>query len=263
VRISGLGLHSGTDTSVTINPADADTGVIFRVDGATVNGVASNVVDTSRGTTIGLNGRKVKTVEHLMAALHGSGVDNAVVDVEGEEMPAVDGSAKPFLEAINSVGTIEQDAERVVLKITEPVWAVRNGSYILAVPSDRLKITYIMRYDHPMIGTQSATFVMRDGNFLEEIAPARTFVLYEELPGLISRQLAKGGDLSNAIVVWQNSVSTALRFPDELVRHKVLDLVGDLRLLGCSLCAEIVAVKSGHALNVDFVNRLQNVYGHT
>jgi UDP-3-O-[3-hydroxymyristoyl] N-acetylglucosamine deacetylase len=257
VTISGTGLHSGDKAVVTIHPATVNAGIVFGGNGSEVRGLVSNVVDTSRGTTLGSNGTRVRTVEHLLAALRGTGVDNAFVEVQGPEMPALDGSALGFVEAIGSVGTIEQPEPKTVMTLSEPIWVRANGSYILAVPSSRLRITYIMRYEHPLIGSQSVRFVLQEKQFAKNIAPARTFVLYEELAGLKSQQLARGGSIQNAIVVWRDRVSSDLRFRDEFARHKVLDLVGDMTLLGEELRADIVAVKSGHALNVEFVRQVR------
>jgi UDP-3-O-[3-hydroxymyristoyl] N-acetylglucosamine deacetylase len=256
VTISGTGLHSGDRTVVVLHPAEEDAGIVFGGSGERVAGLAANVVETSRGTTLGCNGTRFRTVEHLMAALHGLGIDNSYVEVQGSEMPALDGSSMPYVDAICSAGTVTLSKRRTVLKLKEPIWVKRDGSFILAVPSDRLKITYVMSYEHPLIGTQTATFVLTESNFRRHIAPARTFVVYEEIAGLVSQQLAKGGTLANAIVVWQDRLSADLRFPDELARHKVLDLIGDLALVGGKLAAEIVAVKSGHALNVEFAREL-------
>lgn len=257
VRLYGKGLHSGGDTCVVIHPAPENSGITFRNAELTINGVAAHVVDTSRGTTIGFNGTRIRTVEHLMAALRGRGVDNAVVEVFGLEAPALDGSALPYVEAIDSVGLVELSAERRPVALREPVWVQQNGSFVLAVPAPRLSITYVMDYAHPMIGSQSATYVLSESDFGREIAPARTFVLYEEVAALLESDLARGGSFDNAIVVWQDRMSSELRFPDELVRHKMMDLVGDLALVGGLLHADVVAVKSGHALNVEFAREVR------
>jgi len=232
---------------------------VFSNGGETIHGLASNVVDTSRGTTIGRNGTRVRTIEHLMAALRGTGVDNALVEVSGPEIPALDGSALPYVEAITEVGKVELAQPRQTVAISDPVWLQRNGSFILAVPSSELRITYVMNYDHPLIGSQSATYVLREGEFRGELAPARTFVLYEEVAELLDNDLARGGSLDNVIVVWRDKLSSNLRFPDELARHKIVDLLGDLSLVGGLLQAEVLAVKSGHALNVDFAKEVQRV----
>ncbi|MGC8863277.1 MAG: UDP-3-O-acyl-N-acetylglucosamine deacetylase [Armatimonadota bacterium] len=256
VRLVGRGLHGGGESRVVIHPAEADAGIVFRDSEQVIPGLVANVVDTSRGTTLGVNGVRIRTVEHVMAALRGRGVDNAVIEVFGSEMPALDGSALPYVEAIDAVGLVRQDAPRRTIRLQEPVIVQQNGSFIAAVPAAALTITYVMNYDHPLIGAQSATYELSESDFGREIAPARTFVLYEEVAGLLDNDLARGGSLENAIVVWRDRMSSRLRFPDELVRHKVMDLVGDLALIGGLLEAEIVAVKSGHALNVQFAKEV-------
>jgi len=261
VVLSGKGLHSGSDTTVEIHPAPENTGIVFRHGLRTVAGLASNVVDTSRGTTIGFNGFRVLTIEHLMAALHGSGVDNAYVEVHGGETPALDGSAAPYIAAIESVGRVEQEAERHRISITEPICVRRKDSFILAVPASEMRITYVLDYDHPMIGCQTSDYVLSENDFGSKIAPARTFVLYEEVAELLDRELARGGSVENVIVIWNDRMSSPLRFPDELVRHKVMDIVGDLALVGAYLNAEILAVRSGHALNIEFAKEVLRTTG--
>lgn len=261
VKLSGKGLHSGRDTVVEIHPAPENTGIVFRHGLHTVSGLASNVVDTSRGTTIGFNGFRVLTIEHLMAALRGTGVDNAYVEVVGGETPALDGSAKAYVKAFRSAGLVEQEAERRTISIAEPICVRRQDSFILAVPSDRMSITYVIDYDHPMIGSQSSNYVLNESDFAKEIAPARTFVLYEEVAGLLDQELAQGGSLDNVIVVWRDRMSSRLRFRDELVRHKVMDIVGDLALVGGIINAEILAVRSGHALNIEFAKEVLRTVG--
>lgn len=256
VTLVGKGLHSGSETKVKIHPAPENTGIVFRHGLRTVAGIATNVIDTSRGTTIGFDDFRVMTIEHLMAALRGSGVDNAYVDVHGVETPALDGSAGQYVSAIQSVGLIEQEAERGCISITETICVRRKDSFILAVPADEMKITYVLDYDHPMIGSQTFYYSLNRHDFGDEVAPARTFVLYEEVAGLLDRELARGGSIENVIVVWQDKMSSPLRYADELVRHKVMDMVGDLSLVGGHLNAEILAVKSGHALNVEFAKEV-------
>ncbi|MEN6372785.1 MAG: UDP-3-O-acyl-N-acetylglucosamine deacetylase [Armatimonadota bacterium] len=256
VNIRGTGLHSGDRCEVILHPAEEDTGIVFIGNGEQVAGLATNVVETARGTTLGYNGTKYRTIEHLMAALNGLGVDNSLVEVLGPEMPALDGSSMPYVEAILSAGTVTLHKPRNIFKLTEPVYASRNDSFILAVPSDRMKITYVLKYDHPMIGLQTSTFELSEEGFTKEIAPARTFVMYEEIAALLSQHLARGGSIDNAIVIWQDRYSSDLRFKDELSRHKILDIIGDLALIGGRMNAEILAVKSGHALNVVFAQEL-------
>jgi UDP-3-O-[3-hydroxymyristoyl] N-acetylglucosamine deacetylase len=259
VRLSGTGLHSGAESTVTIHPAAENSGIVFREGRRSVRGDVSNVVDTSRGTTIGFNGTRIRTVEHLMAALRGTGIDNAEIEVTGSELPALDGSALPYCDAFLAAGLVEQTAERKAIAIDEPICVQQNGSFILAIPAPELRLTYVMNYDHPLIGAQSATYVLREWDFAQEIAPARTFVLYEEVAALLDNDLARGGSFDNAIVLWQDRMSCKLRFSDELVRHKVMDLIGDVSLVGGLLQAEVVAVKSGHALNVSFAREVRRV----
>lgn len=261
VTLEGTGLHGGGKVRVVIHPAPEDTGIVFYDGGCEVPGVVFNVIDTSRGTTIGINGCRVRTIEHLMSALRGTGVDNAVVEVFGSETPALDGSAWPYVEAIDAVGLVVQESARKTISIDQPVCVQTNGSFILAVPAQELRITYVMSYDHPLIGSQTATYRLKEADFGTEIAPARTFVLYEEVAGLFESQLARGGSLDNVIVVWQDRMSSDLRFPDELVRHKLVDLVGDLALIGGLLHAEVLAVKSGHTLNIKFASEVLKRYG--
>ncbi len=256
VRIEGKGLHGGEASTILIHPAGPDKGIRFRDSHGTIQGIASNVVDTSRGTTLGVNGTRIRTVEHLMAALRGRGIDNAVVEVMGSEMPALDGSALPYVKALDAVGQIELELPRRVIELSEPVVVRQNGSFIAAVPASSLRITYVMNYDHPMIGSQIATYEFSERDFGKQIAPARTFVLYEEVKELLDNDLARGGSVENAIVIWQDRMSSRLRFRDELVRHKVMDLIGDLALAGGLVHADVVAVKSGHALNVQFASRI-------
>lgn len=256
VKLSGRGLHSGRETVVEMHPAPENTGIVFTHGAGVVSGLASNVVDTSRGTTIGFNGFRVLTIEHLMAALRGTGVDNAYIEVVGGETPALDGSAAPYVRAIEEVGLTQQESLRRRITISEPVCVRRDDSFILAVPASELTITYVMNYDHPLIGTQSSIYTLSEGSFARDFAPARTFVLYEEVAGLLDRELAKGGSVDNAIVVWPDRMSSELRFPDELVRHKVVDMIGDLSLVGGLLTAEVLAVRTGHALNVQFAQEV-------
>ena len=258
-RLSGAGLHSGTECEIVILPAEEDTGIIFVSDGCEVPGLAANVVDTSRSTTLAADGRRITTSEHVMAALRGAGIDNARVEVPQGEAPAMDGSALAYVEAIVDAGVRKQSRNRRTCALRGPARAASGDAYILAEPADELKIRYMMSYAHPMIGEQRVEFLISEAVFRKEIAPARTFVIYEEVADLLSRRLAQGGSLSNTIVVFRDRLSCELRFPDELARHKVLDLIGDLALLGAPLRAEITAFKSGHALNVEFVRHLSEV----
>ncbi len=261
IHLTGKGLHSGEKVDIRVHPAPSYTGIVFTDGVTTVQAKASNVVDTSRGTTVGSNGTKYRTVEHLLAALRGCGVDNAVIEMNGAETPALDGSAAPYAQALEAAGIISLDSYRRYIELDKPVCVRTNGSFILAVPSDEMRITYVMNYKHPMIGSQVFSYVLDEANFSSEIAPARTFVLYEEVAALLENDLALGGTLDNVIVVWKNYMSCGLRYKDELVRHKVVDLIGDLSLAGGIIKAEILAVKSGHTLNVELAKLVERAQG--
>ncbi len=259
VSLTGKGLHSGADTKVTIYPAPKDTGIIFSVGGEHIPAVAENVVDLSRGTTLGKNGRRVMTVEHLLSALYGKGVDNAIIDVDGGETPAIDGSAYAYSEAIDSAGVVELESPRRFIRLKEPICVQSGDSFIIAVPAPSFQVSYVLNYDHPMIGSQIRTYVLDESDYGAEIAPARTFVLYEEVAALLDQDLARGGTIDNVIVIWQDRLSSSLRFEDELVRHKILDIIGDFALCGGLVEAEVLAVKSGHRLNNEFARRIRQI----
>jgi UDP-3-O-[3-hydroxymyristoyl] N-acetylglucosamine deacetylase len=257
IRLAGKGLHSGESVTVDVHPAPSHTGIVFKNGSTDVPAKASSVVDTSRGTTVGSNGHRYRTVEHLLAALRGCGVDNAVIEMQGPEAPAMDGSAGPYAEAIESAGLVSLDSYRRCLGLDEPICVRNNGSFILAVPAEEMTVTYVMNYNHPMIGSQVFTYTLNELDFATEVAPARTFVLYEEVAALLESDLALGGSLENVIVVWKSYMSTALRYKDELVRHKVVDMVGDLSLAGGIIRADILAVKSGHTLNIELARLVE------
>lgn len=258
-KLSGAGLHSGEIVEVVLRPADEDTGIVFLRGDTVIPAMAGNVVDTRRGTTVGTNGLTVMTVEHVMAALSGCSIDNAMVEVGGSEMPAMDGSALPFVNAIHEAGAVEQARDRRRRVLRETVSLDANGACITASPSDSFSISYELNYDHPMIGRQCVEFSLGEVDFAAEIAPARTFVLYEEVAALLNQRLAQGGNADNTIVIWQDHFSCPLRFPDELARHKALDLIGDLALAGFPINAKIRAVRSGHALNVELAKKMIQV----
>jgi UDP-3-O-[3-hydroxymyristoyl] N-acetylglucosamine deacetylase len=257
--LSGVGLHSGNMVDITIRPAPADTGIVFQDERSQVAALASNVVDTSRGTTIGNKISHFKTVEHLVASLYAMGIDNAIVEMHGGESPALDGSALVYVQQIQKTGVVAQDSFREYIELSEPLWIGSEKGYILAVPSDELRFTFVLQYNHPMIGSQVVSYKLDESDFTSQIAPARTFALYEEVQYLLEHNLAKGGSVENAIIIWHDHFSTPLRFEDELVRHKVLDIIGDLALAGKRLKAEVLAVKSGHTMHTQFAKILQSI----
>ncbi len=268
VSCQGVGLHSGIDVKLTMRPAAADHGIVFvRTDGArpvSIPATAAHVVDTALATTLGKNGAKVGTVEHLLAALAGLGIDNVRVELNGPEVPIMDGSAAPFTYLIKSAGVRVQDAPKSFLVIKKPV-AVSEGEKTASLaPSGRFKIDCTIDFCHPLISDQSFQMEFSDRTFSREIARARTFGFLRDVEMLKKVGLAKGGSLENAIVVDEFSILNpdGLRFPDEFVRHKVLDAMGDVSLFGRPVIGHLTVYKSGHALNHKLVEKVLSDPAH-
>lgn len=259
VCLEGIGVHSGQHSRVTVEPAEEETGILFEVNGECIPALAEYVVNTDRCTTLGLNGVRVMTVEHLLSALAGLGVDNARVKVEGVEVPVLDGSARPWAERFRKAGLREQGAPRHRVPLTRPVSIMTGDRGIWAIPHPERLLVTIVHYEHPMVGTQVAWFDLDKLDYLEEVAPARTFGFWEEVEALLARGKALGGSIDNAVVIFRDHYSSPLRFPDEVVRHKVLDFIGDLSLVGAQVEAMIVAVKPSHALNTAFALALRQI----
>ena len=263
VTLEGVGLHSGRSVRVMLSPAPANSGIVFHVVGhpEPIPAAPESVVDTHYATTIGKNGTRIQTVEHLMAAAAGVGVDNLAVEVEGPEIPAVDGSAKPFVALLAAAGRTQQSARRRPVRIPYPIQVGTGARWIQVVPSDRLRISYTLDTDHPAIGTQVVSCVPTERSFVEEFAPARTYGFLTDLGVMRKNGLARGGSLDNAVVVGQRGVLNGLRYRDEFVRHKILDLIGDLALLGRPLIGHVIARNGGHALNFELVQAIQRAVG--
>ena len=261
IGCEGIGLHSGRNVTMMIKPAPADTGVVFvRTDrgGARIEAVASHTAATNYATTLCRNGEAVQTVEHLLGAFAGLGITNAFVELDNGEVPILDGSASPFIRMIVEAGIQVQDKVQPVLKVTRPV-LVREGNRQLAIwPAESTSISYFIDFDHPLLREQSFTYAVSEENFIREVADARTFGFLSDVQALQANGLAKGGSLENAVVLGPESVLNAegLRYKDEFVRHKVLDIIGDLSLVGMPVIGHIVAHKSGHSLNALMVNKL-------
>ena len=258
---SGIGLHSGNKVSMTLLPAPPNSGVIFRrVDldsRAEIPAQVGNVAETDRSTTLSKGNAKVQTVEHVLAALYGFGVTNAVVEIDSSEPPVADGSARQFCKMIRDAG-IEPQAERVEpVQVTEPIEYTHNGTVISAFPYDGFKITCTSS-DKGGRFTQFFSVELTPETWESEIAQARTFCFYEEIEYLIKNGLIRGGSLENAIVIRDDAVLTAepMRYREEFVRHKILDIIGDLSLVGAPLRGHIVAVKPGHAANCGLARRI-------
>jgi len=266
---SGVGLHTGSLTTVTFKPAPPDTGIIFyRVDlpdRPAIPADIDHVVDVSRGTTIGMGPARVHTVEHAMAAMLGLGIDNLVIELDAEEIPNGDGSALPVMTTLMKAGVVDQSAEKRYIKVDRPVYYRQDEVTLNILPSDELRVTMTIAYDHVAIGTQYATFTINEETFRNEIAPARTFCFLREVKTLQEQGLIMGGSLESAVVIGDEGIlNDELRFPDEMVRHKILDLLGDTYLLGRPLKGHIIGVKCGHAKNVMFSKQIKKAYfnGH-
>ncbi len=258
----GTGIHTGQSVKMALRPAPANSGVVFkRIDlpsAPTIEAKPAHVVDVHHATTIGKDGMKVRTIEHLMAAFAGTGLDNVLIELDGEEVPAMDGSAAPFVELIRKAGLKRQMVARTYLKIKERLVVETERSSIQIVPSKRLQIIYTMRFDHPLLGEQSAAFNITREMFAREIASCRTYGFLKDIEELRRRNLGLGGSFDNAIVIGEGGVVNGdLRFRDELVRHKVLDLLGDLYLLGRPVVGTIIAHGAGHHLHTRLVREIQ------
>jgi UDP-3-O-[3-hydroxymyristoyl] N-acetylglucosamine deacetylase len=261
IYCEGIGLHTGKKVKMSLRPALIDAGIIFKrmdLGGTEIKAVADNTAATSYATTLCKNGASVKTVEHLLAALAGLGVDNVSVELDAEEVPVMDGSAAPFVRLIANVGLLTQERPRPVLKIAKPIF-VREGNKQVAIwPSDKPSISYFIDFNHPLLKEQSLHFPVSEEGFLREIADARTFGFMSDVQALWANGLAMGGSMDNAVILGEKTVlnKEGLRHKDEFVRHKILDLIGDLSLAGMSILGHVVAHKSGHALNTRMVGKL-------
>jgi UDP-3-O-[3-hydroxymyristoyl] N-acetylglucosamine deacetylase len=261
ILVSGLGLHTGRVINMKLVPAPRDTGVVFiRTDKGNVR-VKANVCfvsDTSFATTLASEGVKVGTVEHLLAALAGLNIDNVFVKIDGPEVPIMDGSSLPFISKILEAGIAKQAKTVNFLRILEPIAVTEGPCQIAVTPYEGTRITYRVFYTHPAFGEQKMGIDITSMNFMNELAPARTFGFLRDVEMLKSKGLARGGSLDNAIVLDEKEVINGgeLRFKDEFVRHKILDAVGDLSLIGLPIYGHIIANKSGHTLHVKLLRKI-------
>lgn len=262
ITCSGVGLHTGHPVTLTLRPAPPDTGIMFvrhEVDGPVSLGASiSNLVPTELCTAISANGTYVKTVEHVLSALVGLEVDNVYVELDAGEVPVMDGSAGPFVRLIRAAGIVAQERRRPFLKITQPIEVTDGGRRVVIEPASSTRITYSIQYDHPLIQKQTYTYDWSVSRFEQDIADARTFGFLKEVKNLWSRGLGRGGSLENTVVLSEQDVlnESGLRFQDEFVRHKILDLIGDLALLGTPFIGHLIADCSGHALHTKLVEKV-------
>lgn len=288
VTISGAGIHSGEAVTMRLKPAEPNTGIVFqRIDlpgKPLVKADVDNVIETNRSTTIEVKGARVSTIEHLMAALVGTQVDNVLIEIDGEEIPILDGSAEPFVEVLEKTGTQKQDAQKIFYSIDHNITFIDEEKKVemVALPYHDYRINTLIDFNSPVLGTQHAS--MRNiSQFNSDIAPSRTFCFFHELELLLANNLIKGGDINNAIVVVDKTVTKEqiariskvfniqdvhvneegilnnlqLRFPNEPARHKLLDVVGDLALVGFPFHAHIIANRPGHASNIKFAKKIK------
>ena len=288
VTISGAGIHTGQSVTIQIKPAEANTGINFqRIDlpgKPVVKADVDNVVETNRSTTIEVNGARISTIEHLMASLMGMEIDNALIEIDGEEVPILDGSSQVFIDHLSKIGTQKQNAEKIYYNIYHNISFVDEDKKVemVALPYDDYRINTLIDFNSPILGTQHAD-LRNIGDFKNDIAPSRTFCFFHELEQLIAHDLIKGGDINNAIVVVDRPVDSeqvkriskifhkddvkvseggilnnlTLRFPNEPARHKLLDVVGDLALVGYPFHAHIIANRPGHASNIKFAKKIK------
>jgi UDP-3-O-[3-hydroxymyristoyl] N-acetylglucosamine deacetylase len=265
IRATGVGLHSGEKVYLTLKPAPVDHGIVFRrvdldpiVD---IQAKATNVGETTMSTTLVQEGVRVDTVEHLLSAMAGLGIDNAIVELSAQEVPIMDGSAGPFVFLLQSAGIAEQSKAKRFIRIKKKV-EVREGDKVASfVPYNGFKVTFEIEFDHPAFkqSAQKASLDFSSTSFVKEVSRARTFGFMKDIEFLRSKNLALGGSVNNAIVVDEYRVvnEDGLRYEDEFVKHKILDAVGDLYLLGHSLIGEFVGFKSGHGLNNKLLRELE------
>ena len=253
VSCAGIGLHSGKKVSLSLKPAAAGTGVRFRrtdLGGVEIPARADFVGAVAYATQLKAGEATVETVEHLLAALAASRIDNVVIELNTREVPIMDGSSAPFIYLIQEAGVKTLSESRRYLKVTRPLVVSRGDKQIALYPSDDFRVSYTIGFDHPLLRHQACAMTITEDSFVEQIAPARTFTFLKEVEMLRQNGLALGGSLDNAIVVGDTGVlNSSLRFDDEFVRHKVLDLVGDLSLVGFPVVAHAVVHRGGHALH--------------
>ncbi|NLN18513.1 MAG: UDP-3-O-[3-hydroxymyristoyl] N-acetylglucosamine deacetylase [Firmicutes bacterium] len=252
--IEGIGVHTGTVCRLGFHPAPAGTGIVFqRIDlpgQPLIPATIDYVVDSFRCTRIADGAASVSTVEHVMAALSGLGIDNCHLTVDGPEVPIVDGSAATFIRMLKAAQVVEQSLPRQYVELSRPVWVSDGGRHMVALPSDRFCVSFTFTNDkaHPALTDQYAEVIVTPESFEKEIAPARTMGWLEEVESLRRKGLIQGASGDIAVVIGEESVLTPLRYPNELVRHKILDVIGDLALVG-RLRAHVIGIRSGHRLN--------------
>jgi UDP-3-O-[3-hydroxymyristoyl] N-acetylglucosamine deacetylase len=265
IEYSGIGLHTGAQVTMRFVPANEGAGVSFkRVDlpgQPTIPATIEYVCENTRNTTLGLADVRIHTVEHVLAAIRAFNIDNVIIEINGIEPPVGNGSSDVFVDMIEESGILELSGVVPIVKLSRPIYWSEGEIHLVAIPSDIYRISYTLNYPNTkLIKSQYFSFALTSEKFKTEIAPCRTFSLYEEVSVLMDRGLIKGASLDNAVVIKDDTILSkgGLYFPDEMVRHKILDVIGDLSLIGFDMQAHIIAIRSGHASNVAFAKKLFN-----
>jgi UDP-3-O-[3-hydroxymyristoyl] N-acetylglucosamine deacetylase len=260
VEFTGVGLHSGAPVNLRILPAPAGSGILFRrvdLDGFIVEAVSRNVAKVSYATSLMKKSVLISTTEHLLSAFVGCGIDNAIVELDNLELPILDGSSLPYVEKFLEVGVRRQRRKRVYLKMIKEVELREGDKFIAVYPADSYSVSYSINFPHPLIGLEAYEVELTNGSYIRDIAAARTFGFLHEAEKMRNMGLIRGASEANAIVLTKDGVANGpLRFPDEFVRHKVLDLIGDLALLGHQVLGRVVADRAGHAMHTALVSRI-------
>ena len=260
MECKGVGLHSGAPVRLRILPAPAGSGIVFRrsdLDDFEVEATGRNIARVSYATSLMKKGVLISTTEHLLSAFIGTGIDNAVVELDNLELPILDGSARPFVEMVQKAGIRKQRRPRSYMRIKRELELREGNKFIAVYPADSYSVSYTINFPHPLIGKETFRVDLSNGNYLREIAPARTFGFLHEADAMRQQGLIRGASTENAIVLTRDQVmNPPLRYTDEFVRHKVLDLIGDLALVGRQILGSIVADRAGHAMHTALVSRL-------
>lgn len=256
LHFEGVGLHTGAQTTMTVRPAAEDTGLAFLLDGVRVPATAEYAIESPLATILGRDGATVSTTEHILSALVGMNVTNAQIDIRGPEVPIADGSAREFVDAIAHVGIEEQSTDARAFTVDRP-FELRDGDRaVIVLPSETFRVRFVAEYDAP-IGLHYFNGEIEPATYAVDLAPARTFAFLRDVEAMRAQGLARGGSLDNALVFDERGPMTPLRWPDEIVRHKVLDLIGDFALLGAPPRCEVIAIKSGHAMHARVTRELR------
>ena len=264
IELSGVGLHTGAKVNLKFKPAPANTGINFiRVDvkdSPMIKADIFSVLDqdkSPRRTSVGTDSIEIHTIEHLMAALWALGIDNIITEIDKSELPGLDGSAMGFIDVLKTAGIEKQAVPKKVYQVKSPIWVEQDGAMIMVLPDNQFRISYTLNYEHPLLKSQYLSLVLDEGMFEKEIGSSRTFCLEMEADDLRKKGLGKGANYENTIVLGKKGViDNDLRFEDEFTRHKILDLLGDLYLLGYGIKGHIIAVRSGHPLNIKLVDKI-------